>query len=739
MRPWSNERSCRGSKRPTRWVDELAVLACSILFVIGFSVSGSAVWGQDEAGQPPAAAAKERRVGRLVRISMPITDKVFTHIRRVVDAVVTTAKRGGEWPVLIFEIEPGRANFGQAYDLANFLSSPALNGATTVAWIPKSISGHAVLVAMACDEIVMSPEAEIGKAGEFERVIEPHMRNSYVGIANRRMNIPSDVALALLDPAAELVMVETDVSREYVLSSRLDELRKKKSFENPKVIKPAGQPGLFSGTMAWELGFVKSLASDRGDVAKALGLPRDAVEEDPSLDGDWRPVRIDIKGPITAKLTEQVQGQIQSQIHEQGANFFCLWIDSAGGSATDSINLANFLASLDPGQQRTVAYIPAQARADAAFIALAADHIVLHPTAVLGGPGESSPNEAEINLAAASLRDIAKRKGRSPALAAAMIDPKVTVYRYTRVRDGLVDYFTPQDVADAREADEWQQGAEIGQRGQPLEFTGSTAEQYGVARHLARDFTEFKSLYGLEGDPVLVEPSWAHVLIDALRSPGVSWLLLLIGGAALYAELQAPGIGLGGLISALCFLLYFWSAFLGGTAGWLEVLLFLAGMVCLLLEVFVLPGVGVFGLAGGLLVIVSLVLASQTFVLPRNAYQVAQVRNSLMLLTTAGAGVVLLAVLMNRYLPHAPMFNRMMLAPPTPEELSLINQREAVARFDHLLGCRGVTTTPLLPSGKAKFNDELVDCIADGEVIERNQPVRVVEVRGTRVLVRQIT
>jgi membrane-bound serine protease (ClpP class) len=84
------------------------------------------------------------------------------------------------------------------------------------------------------------------------------------------------------------------------------------------------------------------------------------------------------------------------------------------------------------------------------------------------------------------------------------------------------------------------------------------------------------------------------------------------------------------------------------------------------------------------------------------------------------------------------MFNRMMLAPPTPEELSVINRREAVARFEHLVGMQGVTTTPLLPSGKAQIGDELVDVIADGEVIERNQPVRVVEVRGNRVLVRQV-
>jgi len=85
------------------------------------------------------------------------------------------------------------------------------------------------------------------------------------------------------------------------------------------------------------------------------------------------------------------------------------------------------------------------------------------------------------------------------------------------------------------------------------------------------------------------------------------------------------------------------------------------------------------------------------------------------------------------------MFNRLMLAPPTAEEASRIYQREAIAQLDHLLGATGVTTTPLLPSGKALFGDQMVDVIADGEVVERNQSVRVVEVRGNRVLVRQVT
>ena len=47
-----------------------------------------------------------------------------------------------------------------------------------------------------------------------------------------------------------------------------------------------------------------------------------------------------------------------------------------------------------------------------------------------------------------------------------------------------------------------------------------------------------------------------------------------LGLAVCYRD---PGIGVGGFVSGVCFLLYFWSQHLNGTAGWLEVLLFIAG------------------------------------------------------------------------------------------------------------------------------------------------------------------
>ena len=110
----------------------------------------------------------------------------------------------------------------------------------------------------------------------------------------------------------------------------------------------------------------------------------------------------------------------------------------------------------------------------------------------------------------------------------------------------------------------------------------------------------------------------------------------MIGLVALYLELSAPGISVGGLIAGLCAVLFFWSRFLGGTSTWLEVLLFLAGTVFLVVEVFVIPGWGVSGLMGLVLILVSVVMASQEFVVPSTGRQWNQLVTTLLVILCAG-------------------------------------------------------------------------------------------------------
>jgi membrane-bound ClpP family serine protease len=435
--------------------------------------------------------------------------------------------------------------------------------------------------------------------------------------------------------------------------------------------------------------------------------------------------------------TEKIQKLIEDQTRLQGVNFICLWIDSPGGTPLECNALASYLAALDPGKVRTVAYIPREARSDATTIAFACDQLVVHPGAILGGSGAYDLSAEEVNALKNTVRnEIAMKKGCSWSLMAAMLDPQLTVFRCNRI--GETDYFCDEELAAQPDPAKWSKGAKINMPGKLLLISGKEAEEYRLANHSVGDFQEFRRIYNLENDLTLVEPGWADTLIDGLKSDWMAVLLLVIGFVGLYLEIHSPGVGIGAFVAIVCFILFFWSRYLGGTAGWLEVVLFVVGLSCILLEIFVIPGYGIFGLGGGAMVLASIILASQTFVIPHDEYQFGRLRNSLMVIAGSGIGVLIAGFFLRKWLPYTPYANRIILAPPAGEEAELIHQREMLLQVSELVGKHGVTTTPLFPGGKARFGDDVVDVLSEGEVIERGKTVEVVEVRGNRVVVREV-
>ena len=416
-------------------------------------------------------------------------------------------------------------------------------------------------------------------------------------------------------------------------------------------------------------------------------------------------------------------------------NILCVWIDSPGGSLRDAQRLADFLASFDPATVRTVAFVHEQALADAALVALACDHIVMHESAKIGGPGTSFISGDEQAAARGAIQEIAKSKQISWSLPVAMIDPALQVFRYTHETTGEVRYLSAEEASELKNAEAWKRGGEVSTANG---LTGRQAEELKLARYLAGSIDEVRQLYNIDEPFELVRPNWAHVFIESLASPKIAGLLLFVAWFALMIEFMTPAFTGAGVISGVCFVLYFWSQFLHGTAGWLEILLFVSGVSCVVVEIFVLPGFGIVGITGGLLIVSSIVLASQTFVIPRNAYQLEQLPKSLYMVIAAGSGAILSLTLMRRYLPNAPVFKRMMLTPPDAERMEEISQRESLTDFHHLNGKRGVTTTPLVPAGKAQFGDDIVDVMSDGELVPRGAAVCVTEIRGSRIVVRSI-
>jgi membrane-bound ClpP family serine protease len=706
------------------------------------------------AGQRSKPKSDSLPTGRLIRIPLPITDAVSRAVEASIREATTQLRAagqgsGGSRPILVLQIEPSDAGEGQgskfpaALAIATELTSREMAEIKTVGYLPRPVKGHAVLVAMACEEIVMAPDAELGEAAadqpDFDS-IGPVVRAGYQRIADLRRTIPTPVALGMLDPELEVWKVELEVSLEFCLSDELEELRRERTIKSESILFRRGEAGRLSGREARSLGFAKYLAEDRDALARELGLPPESLQEDPLLGRPLEPRMVEVAGPITAPVVNRLESMINDLLRGGNVNFLCVRINSPGGALTESLTLANYLAGLDSGSVRTVAYVPNEARADAALIAMACDQLVIHPEAVIGGEGPVPTAPRQIEAARISIENLVRGRGDdadwSPVVA--LIDPEMAVHAYRDRESGEVRYWGDREAAERAADGQWERLEPITEKNKPLELTGRQAEQYGLASHVVTSFDELKDRYGLTGDPRIVEPGWADFLVEALASPGVAMFLLVLGGAGLYAELQAPGHGIGGFLASVSFLLFFWSKFLHGTSDWLEVVLFLGGVTFLLLEVFVLPGFGIFGLGGGLMVIASLVLASQTFVIPQTTAQLAELRDSMLVVAGAGAGIIAAATVIRRFLARTPLLNRLLLNPVQGEELNELGQKESLVRLDHLLGQRGVAVTILTPAGKARFGNELVDVIADGELIDRLREVEVVEVRGNHVLVRSV-
>jgi membrane-bound serine protease (ClpP class) len=694
----------------------------------GGLIAAGAAPGEDAAAQPRAPETV------VLTVRLPITGTRDTQLQAAILRQFDRLRRQPDQRgllVLRFDAAAGDdaagSDFGRSLELARFLTSGRLSGVKTVAWLPEGVSGHAVLVALACEMIVMPPDAEFGPANRDGPAVDEAMRAAYREIAARRRTVPPAVAVGMMDPAARVLRVTTDSGEEFVAEADLEQVRERAVVVAAEPLEP--MPIALTGRRARQLGLVGLLASSPAELARGLGVEEQTLAADPSLEGGWRGTQVAISGAIGPDAVARVRNRIERAVAE-GANFVCLRIDSAGGAPEQSLVLANWLAGLDASRVRTVAWVPREARGDAALVALACDELVMAPTAVLGGEGAAALAGRQADAVAAAWRGgVARLRDRSWSLPLATVLPGITPQRAEQRGTGRIEYFTEEELAARPDAAEWQLGAPLGAG--PLLLDGRRAEELGLVTHVASDIAGLRQAYGLDGEMTLVEPGWADELLDALASPGLAWLLLLIGGAGLYIELKTPGVGFGGFVSMVAFIIYFWSQHLNGTAGWLEVMLFLAGIFCVLAEIFVLPGFGVLGLGGGLLVIASLVLASQSFVVPVNDYQMRQMQWSLTGILGAVAGVAVLAAVVQRWLPKTPGLRGVLLAPP------------AEAPFDDadpqaLVGAQGTTTTRLAPAGKARIAGEVRDVTADGLLIEPGVGVRVVEVRGGRLVVRPV-
>lgn len=712
-----------GVAKPSGWAVCLVGLLLGLPFI-----------AEAQEKKPP----KDRPQARLIKVSLPLLGTDDRDIRNAIEQAISQLPKEPR-PVIVLEFanreETGgeSSDFFRALSLATFLSSPEVsNGARLVAFVPGAVKGHAVLPVMACQQLVVSQQTELGAAGIKTDQITDTMRSAYREYSSRRGVIPPPVAIAMLDRGATLYRIQTtDTSSRFALQKERNELDSKGLIDKESTLVPEGDFAVLNGIdLRTTFGFASHMASTREELAEALNLPSGVLQEDPSLGGKWRGLLIVLDGRLNAVKVTRAQSGLQKKLRSGEFNLVCVRISSSGGAPVQTVRLASYLAALDASEVRTVGVVDGEARADAALLALACDDVIMLEDSHIGGSGGHYMKRRDLRAIKPVVMQMAARKGRSWSLYMALLDNSLSVSRYQRIGADEVGYFCKEEFEEKKKIADWKLGDDFDvSKG----LNTIQAVDIGLAKRSLSSFDEIKIQYQLEEELEEAEAPWiVHQLERLATQPWFPRTLLFIAFFALMSEASAPGLGAPGFVAAICFILFFWTQFFNHSANWLEVLLFVGGLVFIGIEIFALPGFGIFGIGGILMVISGIVLASQTFVIPMNQYQLEQLPGSILTIGAAMGGGIFGVFAVRKFLPHTPYFNRLILKSPVWHEQ---DQKESLVSWGHLAGQTGVTATRLGPAGKARFGDDLVDVVSDGEMIDAHVSIEVLEVVGNRVVV----
>ncbi|MDC7233769.1 MAG: NfeD family protein [Spirochaetales bacterium] len=421
-------------------------------------------------------------------------------------------------------------------------------------------------------------------------------------------------------------------------------------------------------------------------------------------------------------------------------------LNTFGGRVDSALEITSLIGSVH--WTDTVAYITSGpggtgvSWSAGALISFSCDKIYMDAGTSIGAaaPVYQSPEgmvmaeEKTVSAVRGQMAALAEKNGYPPSVALAMVDQDIELYE-VETEDGL--FLMTLDEISALErmsGTELTEGKLVSAAGKLLTLTAGEMEKYGVSEATLSGAVDLYEQLSVNQDAlVILEKTNADWIIAFLSSAAVASLLVMVGLVALYMEITSPGFGFPGTIALICFAVVFASSTLIGNLGSLELILFMLGVILLLVEIFLIPGFGITGVSGIILILLSLVLTRQDFIIPEFSWQWDLFRRNLLFVSLSLVGSLALIGVLMITLPHSHLFGRLVLKsespPPAVKEESEEKEIET--------GDRAVTLTDLRPVGKADFSGQVMIVQTEGDYIERNTEVRVIRREGLRIVVKR--
>jgi membrane-bound serine protease (ClpP class) len=414
---------------------------------------------------------------------------------------------------------------------------------------------------------------------------------------------------------------------------------------------------------------------------------------------------LEIRDEIDPPMNRYVKLALEHATNTK-ADYVIVDMDSFGGAVADADDIVERLLKFE---KPVWVFINSDAASAGAYISIACDSIYMTPEATMGAAsvvnqeGELAPEKFQ-SYFRQQMRATAEANKRNPDIAEGMVSEK-TVIEGVKKEGEIITLTTKR----------------------ALELHYCEAEVKSIEEILKRNGVEN---YTLER----FELGFAEKIIAFIINPFISGLLILIIIGGIYFEMQTPGVGFPLFAAITALVLYLTPYYMNGLAEYWEIIALFIGVVLILVEVFILPGFGVAGIAGITLTLVSLVLImlNNDFfnfdLVPFGDVVVA-------IFTTFGGlcGGILLLFFGGARLTQTRAFQRM----------ALMDTQEAAKGFtanfvpEVTAGQTGTAYTILRPSGRVMINNKIYDAFTRGEFIEKGEAIVVIEVEGSTVKVRK--
>lgn len=424
---------------------------------------------------------------------------------------------------------------------------------------------------------------------------------------------------------------------------------------------------------------------------------------------------VPVHGDVNPVL-DVVMARAIRQAARENAAAIVFDMDTFGGGLDSAIRIRDRLVTLDIP---TFTFVNNKAISAGSLIALATDKIVMAPGSnigaalpvTVGAEGLTAADEKMISVMASEMRKTAKAKNHPSDLAEAFCNPDFEI-------------------------------AGLKEKGDILTLDYDQAVDLGLAAYMAESLDDLLAAEGLSAARIeRFQETPTDRFARWLVSPAVMGLLIAVGVGGLFIELKTPGVGLPGAVGLAALGVYFFGSYLATLSGYMELIAFFLGLVLLGLEIFVIPGFGIPGVAGILLMVGALFFAMFNRAPDGFDFHFARVEVPLWTLTMSLFATAPILWLAAWLLPKTPLYGHLTLAPPHREPSLAGGARggmETEASFALRAGQRGRAITPLRPAGKALIDDHRVDVVSEGEFIDADTEIEIVAVQGSRVAVRSV-